>query len=143
MSRQILKTFIAALLGVSLLLAGGCGKASENKLKVGPIGPTSPGGYYYDLMVTPSVISVGGTFTAVVHVTDASGNPVNGTVTTPALGINFSGDSLTSGSTAAVNELGVAGLYVTFSGTVSGGGTTYITAQFENLTLTAPVALRP
>lgn len=139
MLNKVLKTALVALVGAAFLIVGGCGqKADQNTRKVGPAGPTSPSGYYFTLEVHPAVVKVGGTVTLVTTVTNAAGTPIDGSVT--PVTVHYSG-SMTSGSDATTDSSGIAGLYLTISGT--GGTTAYANANVEDKSLTVPIQILP
>lgn len=139
MLNKIVKTALLAAMGAAFLIAGGCGqKADQNTRKVGPTGPTTPSGYYFTLEVHPAVVQIGGTVTLVVSVTNAAGTPIDGTVT--PVTVHYSG-TMTSGSDAAIDATGIAGLYLTITGT--GGTTAYANANVEDKSLTVPIQILP
>lgn len=80
MFNKALKTAFTAVIGSALLLAGGCGKnTAENQIIAGPVGPTMSG-YYFKVLVAPAIVPQTGSVVVVIWVTDAAGQPVDGTV---------------------------------------------------------------
>lgn len=139
MLSKVLRTALVAVMGAAFLIVGGCGqKADENTRKVGPVGPTTPSGYYFTLEVHPATVQTGGTVTLIAYVTNAAGTPIDGTVTPVA--VHYSG-SMTTGSDVAIDATGIAGLYLTMTGT--GGTTVYVNANVENKSLTIPIQILP
>ncbi len=139
MSSKVFRAALVAVMAVVFVSASGCGqKADQNSRKVGPAGPTSPGGYYFTLEVYPAVVQALGTVTLSVRVTDAADVPINGTVT--AVTVNFAGSSTTAAS-VAINSTGRANTTYTLTG--SGGTVTYINANVEDKSLTIPIQILP
>ena len=138
MLSKLFKTALVAVIGVSFLAVGGCGKADNNTAKVGPVGPTSPNGYYFTLDVNPAVVVKGGTTHVNVWVTNAAGVPIDGTVTTVTAFFSGSG---TSGIQANIDVNGRAGMFLTITG--AGGTIAQVTANVENKSLTIPVQILP
>ncbi len=139
MLSKMFKTALVAAFALVLVSAGGCGqRADQNTRKVGPAGPTSPGGYYFTLAVDPAVVQALGTVSVRAQVTNAAGTPINGTVT--AVTVGFAGSS-TTGLSAAISANGYAGGFLTMTG--AGGRTVYINANVEDKSLTIPVQILP
>ncbi len=139
MLRKKFKAALVASVALILVSAGGCGqKADQNTRKVGPEGPTSPGGYYFTLEVHPAIVQALGTVSVIAQVTNAAGTPINGTVT-PVM-VNFSG-SATSGSSVAIDSNGIAGFFLTMTGT--GGRIAYVNANVEDKSLNIPIQILP
>lgn len=138
MLSKLFKTALVAVIGVSFLAVGGCGKADSNSIRVGPVGPTSPSGYYFTLEANPAVVQALGTVNIGVRVTDAANVPINGTVT--VVTVHLAG-STTSGSDVKIDAIGRASAFLVMTGT--GGRTVYITATVEDKNLTVPIQILP
>ncbi|MBI5637467.1 MAG: hypothetical protein HZA03_05795 [Nitrospinae bacterium] len=133
------KTALVAVVGAAFLIAGGCGtKADSNTYKVGPTGPTSPGGYYFTLDVHPAVVIKDGTTHANVWVTNAAGTPIDGTVTTVYVFFSGTGAAI---DPIAIDANGRAGMFLTVTG--AGGTNVQITANVGDKSLTIPVQILP
>jgi len=105
---------------------------------VGPVGPTQPSGYYFDLTVTPNALFVGGGVQSSVNVRDSHGNAVGGA----SVVITVSGiDAFdAAGLAITTNANGQGSMWMEYKG-VGIGGLSFFTATLENRSLTAPVQL--
>ncbi len=129
-----LTTVVLAVMALAAL--NSCGNTEDFTAThtVGPAGPTAPSGYYFDLTVSPYVVTDGGTFILTSRVTDGAGNAVAGAI------VILAGDA--EESCAATTD---AAGYGSCALTVDAGGAFvgYITAQLENKALTVPYQVVP
>ena len=76
------------ILGVLLMAPLALTKCGEGNsvasVTAGPAGPTYPGGYYFDLTVTPHTIQANSTTTVTIRVWDSNGNAAAGVPVTLA-----------------------------------------------------------
>ncbi len=72
--RKIVGLFAIVLAPLLLTHCGG----QTSVGKVGPVGPTEPSGYYFEMMVSPNVIRTGDVVDVTVRVWDSNGNNMAG-----------------------------------------------------------------
>lgn len=132
--RMTMKTIlmIGALLFAPFALAG-CGETVADHT-VGPVGPTSPGGYYFEAKVSPHTIPNESNVLFTVRVWDSNGNVGGGVPLTWSGGQDDAATSLT-------NVNGYAYLSLVISG--NAGGIAHITVTIEDKTVTIPVQILP
>lgn len=128
------------LLAASLVLAvalGACGDFEgdySQSNKVGPAGPTIPGGYYFDLTLSPSVIQLSGdtaTITIKTYVWDAAG------VGVPNVTVFYGGDFKVEDVAYVTDSNGYSSFNATITGIVTEGVRQSVSATVEDVSLTA------
>ncbi len=131
---------LSALIAAPLFLAN-CGSDGSEHVAtqtVGPTGPTSPSGYYFEVTASPHTIPVGGGVVLSVRVWDENGNAA--------------GDAWGAWSITGVLSFdGASGLFITDTNGYSYfayefkdwsvTGTTYITVIIEDAVLQVPVTI--
>jgi len=131
-----------ALTAAFMMVALGAGCSSMDSESVadhhiGPVGPTYPSYFYYDVTVTPHSVLPPATVTFVVRVWDHNGNLVSGATMTAA-----GPDTSTEGVT---DDAGLAYLVLKISKSTasSGAGVVFVTINIEDAALTVPIQLIP
>lgn len=130
---------MAALLLSPALLVG-CGNDNGGQQvasdHVGPIGPTNPSGYYFDLTCSPHTITSGSNVTCRIQVWDENGNTAAGV---PVTLVGDSSDPKDSFATTG------SGGWVRWAVQVGypAGSYVYFTAGVEDKVLTVPVYVVP
>lgn len=131
---------LAALLAFAPAAMVGCGNSNGGQQvasdHAGPIGPTSPGGYYFEMTVTPHTITSGSNVVAQIQVYDNQGN------TAPGVMVALVGDN--SDPKEAFGTTGSGG-WVRWAIQIGypPNSYVYLTASVEDKTLTVPVYVAP
>lgn len=135
MKMNRLNTTALALVIAAFSFMPACGQATDSSVKVGKAGPTTPSGYYFEMVVSPAVVKTGGSLTATVNVTNAAGAAITAGPT-----CYFSGD-VSSGSATADTTTGICAASISVSG--SAGSTGYVAVTVENKSLSAAFQVKP
>lgn len=118
----------------SLVVFSACGEESAPTQTSAVVGPTSPGGFYFELTMSPSIFESGGTSTVTVRVWDSSGFPASGVV------VSLTG-SVEDGDFFLTGTNGIAAAILTTDG--EGSGPSSITATVESLSATVSYVIVP
>jgi hypothetical protein len=110
----------------SVFIFSSCGADSAPTLTSATVGPTSPGGYFFEMTVSPSVVDEGGSTVFTVRVWDSNGNPASG------VAVYFSG----SVDEAGPGTTGSAGITLLLLDVKEGTGTFSMTATIESESVT-------
>ena len=115
-------------------LFSSCGAESAATLTSSKVGPTSPGGYFFELTLAPSIIEVDGSASVTTSVWDSNGNPASG------VNVTLSG-SVEDGAFVTTGTDGIALALLAISG--EGSGTGSVTATVENKSVTVSYVVIP
>ncbi|MBF0170327.1 MAG: hypothetical protein HQK87_04445 [Nitrospinae bacterium] len=131
---------LAALLLAAPAFLTYCGNADGGQQvstdHVGPVGPTTPNGYYFEMTVSPQTITSGSNVSITVQVYDEQGNAAADVLVVFA---GASNDPKESSVVTGVNGQGYFILQV--KGPPS--SYTYVTCTVEDKQLTVPVYITP
>ncbi|MBI4666136.1 MAG: hypothetical protein HY751_06995 [Nitrospinae bacterium] len=131
--KKILVIGALLLAPLALTQCGSAGEQNSAEEKVGPVGPTYPSRYYFDLSVAPIIVQSNGTVTFTVQVHDSRGN-VAGGVSVILAGPDTSTSGVTDSNGFFFGVLEVKG---------TAGSIIYVTGTVEDMSLTIPVQVIP
>lgn len=137
------KPLLIAVLVFAAALAA-CGDFSDDynqSSKVGPDGPSIPGGYYFDLTLSPSVVQLGGDAASIIvataHVWDANG------VGVPNVTVYYGGSFEVADTGVPTDANGYSTVPVSVTGIIVESNRGYVTAKVEDISLTAAYKIIP
>jgi len=117
----------------SVLVFSSCGSESAPTLTSSRIGPTTPGGYYFELTASPSVVLYEGSTTFTVQVWDQNGNLASG------VSVHFSG-AVDVAVTGTTGSNGISTMLLDVKDRI---GTESMTATVENKSVTVSFVVVP
>ncbi len=133
-----LALLVLLLASPATLVSCGNGDGGEQVASghVGPVGPTSPSGYYFEVTVTPHTITSGSDIAVTIRAYDQNGNAASG------VPVNVAGTGMdpkdTFGSTSST---GYARWSIQMNSVVA--SYSYVTVSIEDKQLTVPVYIIP